>query len=85
MNNTKVLLVFYNPQNSISQKAETIINENTPSDIEVQYIDVHTNGKIALEFNVSIVPTFILLDEGVEIARDYGGLNKELFDKFINN
>lgn len=85
MNNTKVLLVFYNPQNSISQNAETIINENTPSDIEVQYIDVHTNRKIALEFNVGIVPTFILLDEGVEIARDYGGLTKELFDKFINN
>lgn len=84
--NTKVLLVFYNTKSTVWARAEEIINTYTPSDIEIQFIDTEHNEKILKNYDITskITPYIILLNNGVEISRDYGALTADYFKRFIS-
>lgn len=49
-----------------------------------QIIDVDTVPELVRIFKIQSVPTFILLDNGIEINRIVGGKTREQLEEFIN-
>jgi thioredoxin 1 len=61
-----------------------VMNDNTPSDLAVQIIDIDENIEVAKEYGVRGVPTLILMREGKEVARQVGLLSANEYRKFIS-
>ena len=53
--------------------------------ISVLYVDVDDNIELCETYEIKSIPTFIILDEGLEINRMTGAKTKEEFQKFIND
>lgn len=43
--------------------------------VDFQVIDIDENHKLATDYNISGVPTFVVLENGVEVQRMVGGAN----------
>jgi thiol-disulfide isomerase/thioredoxin len=54
------------------------------SDVKFQIIDVDTSMELVKTFNVSSVPTFILLENQEETRRIVGGQTRDALEDFIN-
>lgn len=50
------------------------LKESTQA-VDFQVIDVDENQKLATDYNISGVPTFVVLENGVEVQRLVGGAN----------
>lgn len=59
---------------------EEISNEN---DINFVKLDVDKNSDIAREYGVMTIPTIILFENGEEVKRHIGFMNKEELVEFI--
>ena len=67
------------------KQTKPIVEEmNRETHIKFQIIDVDSELELAKKFEVRSVPTFILLEEGIEIKRTSGGQNREQLEAFIN-
>lgn len=53
------------------------------SDVKFQIIDVDDNDDLVKTFEIRSVPTFILLEDGVEKNRIIGGKTKQELEDFI--
>lgn len=49
-----------------------------------QIIDVDSEMELAKKFEVRSIPTFILIDDGVEIKRSTGAQTREQLEELIN-
>jgi len=66
------------------KKVKPIVEEiNKDSVIKFQIIDVDSEIEFAKRFEIMSVPTFILMDDGKEVARLIGAQNKESLLDFI--
>ena len=54
------------------------------TDVECQLVDVDDEGHLAEKYNIMSVPTFVLLNDGAEVARMSGGTTTEKLKEFIN-
>ena len=52
--------------------------------VRVAKLDVDSNQKIAYQFQVSSIPTFILFKDGQMADRMMGAMPKSAFESFIN-
>ena len=79
----KILVDFYanwcGPCKMISSELERV-----ESSIKVVKVDVDEFENIAKEYGVMSIPTLILFDEGKELKRNIGFIDKERIEKFIN-
>lgn len=58
--------------------------EKTESSIKVVKVDVDEFEDLAREYGVMSIPTLILFDEGKEIKRNIGFMDKDKIEKFID-
>jgi len=66
------------------KKVKPIVEEiNKDSIVKFQMIDVDSEIELAKRFEIMSVPTFILMDDGKEVARLIGSQNKESLLDFI--
>lgn len=49
-----------------------------------QIIDVDSEMELAKKFEIRSIPTFILIDDGVEIKRSTGAQTREQLEELIN-
>ncbi len=52
--------------------------------VEVEEINVDENPNESIKYGVASIPTYIVLKEGVEVARTLGATTPDKFDKFIS-
>ena len=58
--------------------------EKVESDIKVIKVDVDAFEDLAREYGVMSIPTIILFNEGKEIKRNIGLIDKERLEKFLD-
>ena len=58
--------------------------EKVESDIKVIKVDVDAFEDLAREYGVMSIPTIILFNEGKEIKRNIGFIDKERLEKFLD-
>lgn len=58
---------------------------NKYKNVKFVKIDIDQNTDFAIKQNVQVVPTFIGYNNGVEVNRVLGFLNKEDFDLFVQS
>ena len=57
---------------------------NIETDVVIESIDIDTNSDLAAQYNIRSVPTCIIVDdEGNEVSRHIGMMNKDTFNEFI--
>ena len=81
--NEKVLVDFYanwcGPCKMIAPELE-----RAESDIKVIKVDVDEFEDLAREYGVMSIPTLILFDNGKEVKRTIGFIDKERIEKFVS-
>ena len=79
----KVLVDFYanwcGPCKMIAPELERV-----ESKLKVVKVDVDEFEEIAREYGVMSIPTLILFNEGKEVKRNIGFMDKERIEKFID-
>jgi thioredoxin 1 len=70
-----------NPCKKVKPIVEEINRENL---IKFQMIDVDSEMELVKRFDIKSVPTFILIEDGVEVKRITGAQTKDQLEKFIN-
>ena len=84
---TPVLVDFWaawcGPCRMVAPVLDQIANE-MDGKVRVAKLDVDSNQKIAYQFQVSSIPTFILFKDGQMADRIMGALPKSAFESFIN-
>lgn len=75
----KSLLHFTAPWCQPCKKMEPIIEEliDENSDVSYQKFDISENMEYTVDYNVSGIPTFIAMVDGVEVSRHTGVATKE--------
>ena len=59
---------------------------NIETDVVIESIDIDTNSDLAAQYNIRSVPTCIIVDdEGNEVSRHIGMMNKDTFNEFIKD
>jgi thioredoxin-like negative regulator of GroEL len=67
------------------ERTRPIVEElNKDSSIKFQFIDADDNGDLCKKFEIKAIPTFILIEDGVEINRMNGSKTKEQLQEFIS-
>jgi thioredoxin 1 len=67
------------------KKVKPIVEEmNRENLIKFQMIDVDSEMELVKRFDIKSVPTFILIEDGVEVKRITGAQTKDQLEKFIN-
>jgi len=67
------------------KKVKPIVEEmNRESIIKFQIIDVDSEAELVKRFEIRSVPTFILIENGVEINRTSGAQTKQQLESFIS-
>lgn len=83
--NTKVLVDFYadwcEPCKILSPLVEEIANENTS--IEFYKVNVDDNDELANKYRIMYIPTLIVFDNGKEIGRTIGVVEKSKIEEMI--
>ena len=54
------------------------------SNVQMELVDVDEAQKLAHEYDIRAVPTFVLLKDDREVARVSGGMTAERLKEFIN-
>jgi thioredoxin 1 len=84
---TPVLVDFWaawcGPCRMVAPVLDQIANE-MDGKVRVAKLDVDSNQKIAYQFQVSSIPTFILFKDGQMADRMMGAMPKSAFESFIN-
>ncbi|MFP5284302.1 MAG: thioredoxin [Thermoanaerobaculia bacterium] len=84
---TPVLVDFWaqwcGPCRMVAPVLDQIANE-MDGKVRVAKLDVDSNQKIAYQFQVSSIPTFILFKNGQMADRMMGAMPKSAFESFIN-
>jgi len=84
---TPVLVDFWaqwcGPCRMVAPVLDQIANE-MDGKVRVAKLDVDSNQKIAYQFQVSSIPTFILFKGGQMADRMMGAMPKSAFESFIN-
>lgn len=84
---TPVLVDFWaqwcGPCRMVAPVLDQIANE-MDGKVRVAKLDVDANQKIAYQFQVSSIPTFILFKNGQMADRMMGAMPKSAFENFIN-
>lgn len=57
---------------------------NRDGSIKFQLIDADANIELVTKYEIKSIPTFILLEDNVEIARMSGAQTREQLENFIN-
>jgi thioredoxin 1 len=59
------------------RQAKPVFNElkDSKPDVEFEVVDIDENHERAVQYNIAGVPTFIVLEEGVEAERLVGAAN----------
>ena len=52
--------------------------------IEIKEIDIDDELDLAAQYNIRSVPTLVVLEDGAEVRRKTGALNKTQIKEFIN-
>jgi thioredoxin-like negative regulator of GroEL len=67
------------------ERTRPIVEElNKDSFVKFQFIDADDNGDLCKKFEIKAIPTFILIEDGVEINRMNGSKTKEQLQEFIS-
>jgi thioredoxin 1 len=67
------------------KKVKPIVEEmNRESITKFQMIDVDSEIELVKRFDIKSVPTFILIEDGVEVKRITGAQTRAQLEKFIN-
>lgn len=53
-------------------------------EVDFQLVDVEEEDELALQYNITAVPTFVLLMDNQEVVRRAGGMSEEKLKSFIN-
>lgn len=53
-------------------------------DVEIKEIDIDDQLDLAAQYNIRSVPTLVVLQNGAEVRRKSGALNKTQVKEFIN-
>jgi len=81
----RVLVDFYadwcGPCKILSPRVAEIANEN--KDLKVVKINVDQNEDLARKYNISSMPTLLVIEKGKELNRAVGALSKSTVLKFI--
>ena len=81
----RVLVDFYadwcGPCKILSPRVAEIANEN--KDLKVVKINVDQNEDLARKYNISSMPTLLVLEKGKELNRAVGALSKSTVLKFV--
>jgi len=69
------------------KKVRPIVEElnREVSDVKFQIIDVDSEGEFARRFEVKSIPTFILIEDSVEVNRLTGAQTKEKLLEMLND
>lgn len=59
------------------------VKEQTP-DVEMQIIDIDENEHLAQKYDIRAVPTFVLLNGDIVVAKTSGGVTAEKLKAFVN-
>ena len=86
LNSDKIVLVdFYadwcGPCKILSPRVAEIANEN--KDLKVVKINVDQNEDLARKYNISSMPTLLVIENGKELNRAVGALSKSTVLKFV--
>jgi thioredoxin 1 len=83
----RVLIDFYTPTcppcRAFAPTLEQIATEQIGK-IKVVKIDASVEGQLAAEFDITAVPTFVLLESGEKKAQLTGARSKKDFEKWLN-
>jgi thioredoxin 1 len=83
----KVLIDFYTPTcppcRMFAPTLDQIATEQADT-LKVVKIDASEEGELAAEFNITAVPTFVLLEGGVRKAQITGARSKKDFEKWLS-
>lgn len=80
--NKKILVDFYANWCGPCRMLSPVL-EKVDSDIEVIKIDVDVFEDLAKEYGVMSIPTIVLLEDGKEIKRNIGFIDKERLETFL--
>lgn len=58
--------------------------QTTMPEVEFQLVNIEEENETAVEYNITAVPTFILLKDNQEVARRAGSMNEQKLKAFIN-
>lgn len=68
------------------KKVKPIVEDiNRDSSVKFQFIDVDQEVEIAKRMNVKSIPTFIVIDNGLEVKRATGAQTKEQLEALVND
>ena len=69
------------------KKTRPIVEEMNRENYSIKFsiVDVDIEKDLAIKFNIRSVPTFVLLNNGVELRRIVGGQTKQQLEKFIQD
>ncbi len=70
------------PCRMIAPELEQIADER--DDIKIGKVNVDEEGEIAMQFNISVIPTLVLVKEGKEVKRTSGYMKKEEILNFFS-
>ena len=83
----RVLIDFYTPTcppcRAFAPTLEQIATEQSGK-LKVVKIDASVEGELASQFNVTAVPTFVLLEKGAKKAQIIGARSKKDFEKWLS-
>jgi thioredoxin 1 len=69
-----------NPCKRTKPIAEDLDRDNI---IKFQFIDADDNGDLCRKFEIKSIPTFILIEDGIEVKRMNGAKTKEQIEDFL--
>ena len=83
----KVLIDFYTPTCPPCRMFAPILDQiatEQAGKLKVVKVDASEEGKLAADFGVTAVPTFVLLDNGVRKAQLTGAKPKKAFEQWLS-
>ncbi len=69
---SKEILFFSAPWCEPCNQMKMMLNENIRNEINLKIIDVTENTDLATEYGVMNIPTFVILDNEVEVSKIIG-------------
>lgn len=76
---------FWAPWQKSCATMEPIVNKwaSENSYAQVERLDYDTNPDLVAQYNIDIIPSFILVKDGYEMRRCEGAVSQQAFDKAL--